>query len=106
MKSLDFVKIFLTAPFVEPLSGSVLFLVGLLWWALAVGIMIYFGGDWRDFLTYFIWAIAIGIGFAFLIIPGLIILAIFLWRYGLINIIAILLGPVGWAIGSVQGWLE
>lgn len=103
---MDFVKMLLTSPLFGALSGDLLLIVSLLWWALAIAIMLYFGGDWKDFLMYFLWSVAIGIGLVFLIVPGLIILAIFLWRHGLINLVAILLGPVGWAIGATQGWYD
>lgn len=102
---MDFLKLILTTPFI-PENSEIFGVIALLWWAFAIALMIILHGDWRDFLTYLLWSIAIGIGLAFFIVPGLIILAIFLWRYGPINIIAILLGPVGWAIGSSQGWLD
>jgi len=102
----DFVKLLLTSPFFEALSGDFFLIATLLWWALAIAIMFYFDGDWKDFLMYFLWSIAIGIGLILLIVPGLIILAIFLWQHGLINLIPILLGPVGWAIGATQGWYD
>ena len=103
---MDIVRLLLTSPFFEPLSGSLFLIASLLWWALAIVIMFYFDGDWKDFLMYFLWSIAIGIGLVLLILPGLIILAIFLLQHGLINIIAIVLGPVGWAIGATQGWYD
>ncbi len=103
---MGYAEMLLTSPLFSALSGEIFLIASLLWWVLAIAIMIYFDGDWKDFLMYFLWAIAIGIGLAFFIIPGLIILAIFLWQHGLINIIAILLGPVGWAIGSTQGWYD
>ena len=103
---MDFVGPILTFPLFTTLSGSLFLIASLLWWALAIAIMLYLGGDWKDFLMYLLWAIAIGIGLAFFIVPGLIILGILLWQHGLINIVAILLGPVGWAIGSTQGWYD
>lgn len=102
----DYLNLILTSPVFSALSGWLYVIASLLWWLTAIGIMLYFNGDWKDFLMYFLWAIAIGIGLVFFIIPGMIILAIFLWQHGLINIVAILLGPVGWAIGSTQDWYD
>ncbi len=76
------------------------------WWALAIIIMIYFNGDWKDFMMYFLWSIAITIGFMLLIVPGIILLIYFLWKHGIINLAAFLLGPVGWALGASFGWYE
>lgn len=101
---MDYIKLLLTLPIFPQAAEFLIFTV--IWWLLAFGIMLYFHGDWKDFFMYFLWAIAISIGLAFFVIPGLIVLAIFLWQHGLINIAAILLGPVGWAIGSTQGWYD
>ena len=79
-------------------------LLPILLWIAAIAIMWHWDGDWYTFAMYFIWSFAIAVGLLLLIVPGLIILGYFLYRHGIVNIIAILLGPVGWAIGSILDW--
>ncbi len=95
-----------TSPILKALGVDIGLAIAALLWVIAILIMVKFDGDWKDFVMYFLWSFAIVIGLLLLIVPGLIILAVFLWRHGIINIAALLLGPIGWAIGATQGWYD
>lgn len=79
-------------------------LLTIILFGLAIFIMVHYDGDWNSFIWYTINAVVLSLGFAFFIIPGIILLIYWAKRAGIVVAILGLFWPIGAAIGSSFGY--
>lgn len=92
-------QVFPLAYVVGTISTAVVFILPTL--LVSAIIVRYLGGDFKAFLTFFGWSVFLWLGIFCFIIPGIVILAFLLRRYGLPSLF-LLLGPVGAAVLAVR----
>jgi len=72
--------------------------------AAPIYVMAKYDGDWSSFFWYLVNWIIIGIGFAFFVIPGVLLWFYYAKRAGWIQAGLIFGGAFGWAVGSSFGY--